>query len=476
MSLGIRIVTIVLVVADLGFCIIHGLRASGKIENVDEYYIAGKKTNTIFLALTMFASILGAGWFTGMAGRGATQGLSAYVQLIGEGMLGGIAVACFLGPFLAKYKYYSMAHFIGDYICGKNPAVRRIAGVANLLPNMLWAGGQVMGVSYILYMVLGIDYKITALIIGFLFVFYTMCGGIETVIATDALHGSIAIVTAVLVVGFAFSFYDFDFGAVRDAVVEIEPAMWSFDSLTPLQATTAVLTGFFGQLANPIFWNRAFTAKDVATCRKGFISSFALSLLIPVSTIMVGLIAFTFNQDCGDQAMAWLVVNKMPGFMVPILAISILAAALSTADTHLNCASANIVADIIDPQEKLPMDKTLKYSRIATFVAGIASVLVSLYADMIYDLANFGFTVCGGVLIPVFLVGYWALDKTSETYKSKLSGEATMIGMVLGIAAAVIFQAVPSLNNFWGGGIIPGLVMTFVGLGIGSMIKPAVQK
>lgn len=105
MSLTIRVITMVLLIADLAFCVIHGLRAGKKIENVDEYYIAGKKTNTIFLILTMFASILGAGWFTGMAGRGATQGISAYVQLIGEGMLGGIAVACFLGPYLANGLY-----------------------------------------------------------------------------------------------------------------------------------------------------------------------------------------------------------------------------------------------------------------------------------------------------------------------------------------------------------------------------------
>ena len=63
------------------------------------------------------------------------------------------------------------------------------------------------------------------------------------------------------------------------------------------------------------------------------------------------------NQEVGDQALVWLIVNKMPSFCSVLLGVGVLAACLSCADTHLNCAAANIVTDIMDPRGELPPEK-----------------------------------------------------------------------------------------------------------------------
>ena len=161
-------------------------------------------------------------------------------------------------------------------------------------------------------------------------------------------------------------------------------------------------------------------------------------------------------------------MNKMPGFMTAIVSMAVLAATLSSADTHLNCASANIVADIIDPNSKFTTEQTVKYSRIATLVCGVISVLVSMYADMIYQLANFGYTVCGGVLIPLFFVGFLMMDRTSETYKSKLTSTGAIWGMVFGMITAILFQGVPALSAIFGGGVIPAVIVTVIAIFAGN--------
>lgn len=470
-SMTIKIITMLCLLADLAFCISVGLRKKDKIENADDYFIAGKNTNTFFLTMTAFASLLGAGLFIGQAGRGYSSGISAYWQLFGEGIVAGIVMALIVGPFLARFKYYSMAHFIGDYICGGNSTIRRIAGVANFLPNMLWAGGQIMGIAYVVQLLFNIDYRLVALVCGVVFIFYTTCGGVSSVIVTDALHGMIAIVSCTLVAIFGFKLLQVDFGGLeglKTAVIAIDPTKWDMAQMKPISIVTAFLTGFLGTLANPIYWNRAFTSKDAATCRKAYAFAFTVGTIIPLVTILLGVMTFVYNQDLADYALIWMVMNKMPGFMTVLIAVSVLAATLSSADTHLNCAAANIVADIIDPDEKLSAEQIVKYSRYATVFCGIISVLVSMYADMIYDLANFGYTVCGGVLIPLFAIGVFMKDRTSEKHKSKLTTTGAICGMVIGMILAIVFQAIPNLAAIMGGGIIPGVVGTVLGVLLGN--------
>lgn len=471
MSTTIKVITMILLLADLAFCIIVGLRSKSKIKDESDYFIAGKNTNVVLLTLTAWASLLGAGFFVGQAGRGAVYGMSSYWQLFGEGVIAGIVMALIIGPYLARFKYYSMAHFIGDHICGGDTTIRRIAGVANFLPNMLWAGGQIMGIAYVVQSLFDINYRIVALICGAVFIFYTMCGGVSSVIITDALHGSIALVSCFLVIFYGLQMFNFDLGTLKEMVVAVDPGMWELQGdMKPIEIATAFLTGFLGTLANPIYWNRAFSSKDVSTCRKAYAFAFSVGTLLPIFTILIGLLAFSYNPEVGDQALVWLVMNKMPAFMTAIVAVAVLAATLSSADTHLNCASANIVTDIIDPEHKFSTEKTVKYSRIATLVCGIISVLVSMYADMIYDLANFGYAVCGGVLIPLFALGVMMMDRKAESYSSKLTKTGSMMGLILGMAFACVFQGVPALSAIMGGGIIPGVVATIAGVFIGNAV------
>lgn len=473
-SMAVKVITMVVMLADLLFCIMVGLRSKDNIENADDYFIAGKNTGTFLLTMTAFASLLGAGLFLGQAGRGYAQGISAYWQLFGEGIVAGIFMALIIGPFLAKFSYYSMAHFIGEYVCGGNTTIRRIAGVANFLPNMLWAGGQIMGISYVVQLLFGIDFRIVAIVCGAVFIFYTTCGGVSSVIITDALHGSIAVVTCVLIAIFGIGLLNRDFGGLeglKTAVIALAPEKWDMNQLTPIQIATAFLTGFLGTLANPIYWNRAFTSKDASTCRKAYAFAFSVGTIIPLFTILMGVMTFVYNQDLADYALLWTIMNKMPAFMTVLTALSVLAATLSSADTHLNCAAANIVTDVIDPEGKLSTEQTIKYSRYATIFCGIISVLVSMYAEMIYDLANFGYTVCGGVLIPLFAMGVFMKDRTKEEHVSSLTATGAILGMVCGMIAAILFQAVPSLSAVMGGGIIPGVIATVIATLIGNAVS-----
>ena len=280
------------------------------------------------------------------------EGISAYWLWLGEGFLGGIIMGYILAPYLSRFKYFSMPHFISDYLFGGDAQIRRVGGVAALMPNVVWPGAQIMGVAYVLEQVFGIDYKIAVLACGVIFVFYTVSGGLKAVIYADALYGTIQLIFAVLVVYFGLKLFHFDFGYLREQIIQVEPDKWNLFADKPVAILSSFLTGLVGAVSNPIFWNRAFAAKDVQTARKAYGLTFFMNIILVFIMILLGIVSLMFS-DQGDQALVWLIQNKMPPICGIILAESVLAACMSCADTHLNCAAANLVSDIIDPRGKL---------------------------------------------------------------------------------------------------------------------------
>ena len=451
-----------LIVIDLLVCMTIGIKTRGKAKNAEDYFIGGKRTGTFLLFLTAWASFSGAGNFIGQAGRGALEGISAYWLWLGEGLMGGIIMGYILAPYLARFKYLSMPHFVSGYLFGGDHYIRRVGGLAALMPNVVWPGAQIMGVSYVLEQVFGIDYRIAVIVCGIVLIFYTVSGGLEAVIYADALHGTIQMIFAVVVIFFGLKLFHFDFGYLQDQIVQVDPAKWDLFAEKPTVIVTGFLTGLVGAVSNPIFWNRAFAAKDVQTAKRSYGITFFMNIIMVFIMITIGIASLMYT-NAGDQALVWVILNKMPPVCGIILAESVLAACMSCADTHLNCAAANVVSDIIDPDSKLDGEKSIKYAKAATLAAGIVAILSGLYAPFIYALGTYGYTVCGGVLIPLFVMGLIFRDRKSEEFSSGLSIKAARIGVTLGIAAAVAFEVIPPLAAVFGGGVIPAIAATVLG-------------
>ncbi len=449
----------VLVIADLLICTVIGIRTRGNAADADDYFIGGKKTGVVLLFLTAWASFSGSGNFIGQAGRGAMEGISAYWLWLGEGFLGGIIMGYLLAPYLARFKYLSMPHFVSGYLFGGDRYIRRVGGIAALMPNVVWPGAQIMGVSYVLEQIFGIDYWVACLICGVVFIFYTVSGGLEAVIYADAVHGTMQMIFAAVVIYFGLKSFHFDPGFLKEGIMAVDPSKWDLFVEKPFVIATSFLTGLVGAISNPIFWNRAFAAKDVKTAKQAYGVTFFMNIILVFLMITIGIASLMYT-DSGDRALVWMILNKMPAFCGVILAESVLAACMSCADTHLNCAAANIVSDIMDPEGKLDGKTSVRYARIATFAAGVVALVSSIFGDFIYALGTYGYTVCGGVLIPMFVVGLICRDRKSETFRSRLSVSAGRIGVTCGLAAALAFELIPSWKAVFGGGVIPAIAAT----------------
>ena len=461
MNNTLLIISGLLIAVDLIVCmIIAKITAHGSKDEKD-YFIGGKSTGPVLLFLTAWASFSGAGNFIGQAGRGALYGLSAYWAWTGETLCGGILVAMVLAPYLAGFNYVSMPHFISGHLFGDDKYVRVFGGVAALLPNIVWPGAQIMGISYVMQQAFGIDYRIAVIVCGFVLIVHTTTGGLKAVIYADALHGIIQIIFAALVLFFGLKMFNFDIHGLGETVKAIDPGKWDLLADRPGVILTGFLTGLVGAASNSIYWNRAFAAKDVKTARSSYGITFFFNICLVFLITLLGISAFTMNQEVGDQALVWAIVNKMPPVCAMILPVGVFAACMSCADTHLNCASANIVTDIMEQFTEIPEEKKVRTAKIATLAAGVIAVICGLFSDYIYGLGTFGYTVCGGVMIPVFVMGLTTRDK--HTGVSTLDIRAVRTGMAAGLFAALIFEIVPTLYNIFSGGVLPAVLITVAG-------------
>lgn len=121
------------------------------------------------------------------------------------------------------------------------------------------------------------------------------------------------------------------------------------------------------------------------------------------------------------------------------------------------------------PKAKLSGPDSVRYAEIATLFAGIIAILSGLFGSFIYALGTYGYTICGGVLIPAFVIGLISRDRKSKEFRSKMSVTAAKIGMTAGIVVAMAFELIPALHNLFGGGVIPAILVTSLGMLISNL-------
>ena len=458
-----RMIVIAVIAIYLGMCLFIGFRTSKKQTTAREYFIANKNIGLFFLFFTCWGSFCGAGNFIGFAGSAAVNGIDAYWSYLGDAVLGYVVFSLFVAPHLSKFDYYTMPQYISHYLCGNDIAIRRISGVAAALCNIAISGIQIRGLGYLLNTFLGLNYYVALVFAATVLIIYTSLGGMEAVVQTDAIQGFLQVIGSVLLIYFGLKLMNFDFGWLTRELRAQDPALVTpFAKLGGAACLSAFLTGFLGDMANPIMWNRAFIAKDAKTATLAFRIATVIGIVATGLVMTFGLVARIFNSEVGDQATYWLVMNKMPYFMVPLMTICFMGAIMSTADTHMNAGVANIVCDCIDPEEKEEVKKVLFMSRSACYVVGIIGLLGAAVFPSILTLSFFGLTVVGGTIFPVFIIGNLYRNRKSETFQSNLSIKAVKIGMVAGTIAAIIFDLVPVCKALIGGGIIPGILTTTV--------------
>ncbi|MFZ5633220.1 MAG: sodium:solute symporter family protein [Bacillota bacterium] len=408
------------------------------------YAIAGGTLPFILVMFTDMSTIMGAGNFMGHAANGFKIGYSQIYFVLGEQGSKIIFALVFAG-FAGRFIYRSIAEMMDDLLF-RDKISRGIVGLLTVCIMTAWIGGQGMGLGYIFKQFTGADPTVIILFFSAIFILYTYLGGMHGVVWTEFLQG-------IMIAVFGVVFYLAAFAPVHFSITELNAKLaqagaanltnFTFNS----KALNNFITGCFGILAAQVYWQRCFASKDGATARNGMLVAGTFAVVTVSLTVLVGMVTKALNPAIDpNMAMPWLMTSQVPLAVTAIVFTLILAAAISSAASNLNSAAVILVNDLIVPFNDRISDSTLvNIAKGSTVLVGAFAALAAMYSPSIIGLFSKAYTMAGGSVVPVLLVGLlWKRDygrpfETGARHNSQLTPWGARTGLVAGAVISLAY-------------------------------------
>jgi SSS family solute:Na+ symporter len=438
------------------------------------YAIGGGALPLYLVLFSDIATIMGAGNFIGHATSGFVKGISHIPFIIGE-QGSKIVFALIFAGFAGRFVYITISELMFDLL-HRDKVTQAITGLLTGSIMLAWLGGQAMGLGYIFEQFTDIDPVPVIIFFNAVFILYTYLGGVLSVVWTDFIQGIIVLVFGFVFYYFALAPMQWDIGVLGDQLTTVAgPEFWDFSTVPIGTIIVNFVTGCFGVLAAQVYWQRCFAAKDARTARTAMLISGVLVIVLVSLTAFVGMTAKALNPDLDPAlAMPWLMMNYVPLWVVAVVYSLVLAAAMSSADSLLNASAIIFVNDVVRPfKPDTPDQQLVDWTKKATIVIGVVACALALYAESIIDMFAKAYTMAGGGVVPVLIVGLlW--KKSRQPFKA---GEKNSRLTPWGVRIAVVSGAVVSLSLgiLWGI-LVATLLAVFVSLLTGSStIAPATE-
>jgi cyclically-permuted mutarotase family protein len=457
-----------------------GYYFSKRQKNTDDYFKGGGRVPWWAAGLSIFGTGLSAITFMAIPAKAYATDW-AYVWFnVGVLLMAPIIIYLFIPVF--RKMNISTAY---EYLERRFNVVLRVIGSISFILFQIGRMAVVLFLPAIaINVVTGIDIYICILSMGILSLLYTLMGGIEAVIWTDALQVVVLMGGAILCLILMIVNIDGGFSEIVNVAIEnnkfnafdidfnwYSPTLW-----------VVLFGGFFTSLAtygsDQTMVQRYLTTADEKGAVKSLLTNVWLTLPATVLFFFVGTALFVFfkqhPQDMnfslsnGDSIFPWYIVKELPNGVVGLLISGILAAAMSSVSSSINSAAASYSMDIHFRFWKT--SNNLKTARVATFTVGVLGTLVALFMagfeiKSLWDVFNKVLGLILGSMSGLFLLGILI---------KKANSNGALIGFVGSIFVQIYVANQTDIHLLLY--TATGLVSCFLLGVIGSVMFPKVSK
>jgi len=366
--------------------VLMGYYFSKRQKNSDDYFKGGGRVPWWAVGLSVFGTGLSAITFMAIPAKAYATDWSYFFMNIGIVLVAPIIVFLFI-PFFRRlnittaYEYLELRFSL---------TIRLISSIIFIIFQVGRMGIVLFLPSIALNVITGMDIFLCIGLMGVLSLLYTLMGGIEAVIWTDAFQ-------VIVLLG----------GAFLSILIIINETGSSFLPLL----TDAAKAGKFNlgdsafDLSNPTIWTvllasvfanittygtdqsmvqRYVTTKDERDARRSVWTNAVLVLPATLIFFFIGTALYvfynhfpeklTFSMTEGDAIFPSFIFNEMPAGITGLLIAGIFAAAMSTLSSSMNSAATAWSVDVHFRFGWSKNTNQLKVARIATLVAGMAGI------------------------------------------------------------------------------------------------------
>lgn len=455
-----------------------GLFFARRQKTSDDYFKGGGRLPWWAVGLSIFGTSLSAITFMAIPAKAYASDWSYLLMNTGIILVVPIVIRIFI-PFFRKLEVTTAYEYLEQRF---NLATRLICSICFILFQICRMAVVLLLPSIALHVAAGMDIFLCIALMGGLALLYTMLGGIEAVVWTDALQVVILLGGALFAMTYIILHVEggigellaegvanrkFSLGSLRFNLME--PTVW-----------TVLIASFFTNITtygtDQTMVQRYLTTTDERMADRSVKMNAWLTIPATLLFFTAGFCLFIFYKHHpqalnltitdGDAIFPWFIFSQMPQGLSGLLIAGIFAAAMSTLSSSMNSAATAYAVDIHFRFGWSKGRDPLKLARLFTLVLGVAGVCFALLmatweVRSLWDEFQTMLGLIIGGLGGLFLLGM-------------LTERANGTGAMIGIAGSIVVQIIVSNTHavhlllYATSGFISCFVLGYVG----SMLFP----
>lgn len=441
---SLHIIDYLIILASLVVSVGVGFKFSKKQSSTSKYFSAGGNVPAWAIGMSIFATLISSITFLAYPGDGFA---GDWVRLV-QGIMVPVVVLLGIGFIVPLYR-----NVIGlsayEYFEKRFGYLARVYGsLAFILAHFSKMGSVFFLLSLAVSSMTGIDTYTVILVLGIAVIVLTLLGGMEAVIWLDVIQGFLLIFGGLLTLAIIAMKMDGGLGAiVAMGAAENKMSLGSFDwDFVNLTFWVMAINGIFYTIqkygTDQTIVQRYLTAKSDKEAIKASITG--VLLVVPVWTLFmfIGTALYAFYQIGAplpdgmrsDAVFPHFIMSELPVGVVGLIIAALMAAAISSLDSDLNCLAAVGVDDFYKKIKPGSSDEQrVKVGKILVVLSGIGAIVV---ASIYVSAGNKGvlgtvfalYAIFSGGIAGMFLLGVF-VPRANEK------------GLYVGVAACVLFTA-----------------------------------
>ena len=444
---------IVFIVLTLG-SVIFGASFFKKNKTTSQFTSGGGKIPGWVVGFSLFAAFLSCISFLGLPGKAYISNWNAFVFSLSIPIAAIFSVRFFV-PLYRGLGSISAYHYL-EVRFGVWASV--YASVCYILTKVMHTGAILLLLALPLNALFGWNIQTIIIVTGITVTLYSMLGGIQAVIWTDAIQGMILIIGAVV----AALILTFSMPGGPSQLYEIAAANNKFSlgsfgsSLTDSTFWVVLMYGFFMNLQNfGIDQNNVQRYMTTGTEKEAKSSAlFGYLLYIPLSMILfyIGTALFAYYSaqpdllplelkvsGSGDKIFPYFIATALPDGIKGLLIASIFAAGMSNISANINGTATIILSDYYkrffnkNANEKSSM-RVLYGSSMIVGSLGVIIALSLVGVKSVLDAWWMLASIFSGGMLGLFLLGY--LSKSARNIDA-------FIGAIVGVLIIIWMSLSP---------------------------------
>lgn len=444
-------IDIALVVTSVVLVMLFGLKFAHKQDSTDSYFAAGGSIPSWAIGMSIFATLISSVTFLSYPGAAyggnwilLVQGLMVPLVLLG--------MIWFIVPLfrrtirLSTYEYFERRFGFGARLYGS---------LAFLLIHFSKLGTVFYLVALAVSEFMAWDIYWVIVVIGIAVTIITLLGGMEAVIWMDVIQGFILIVGGLICAGILLFAPEGGPSAVMEVALEdnkigVGPFDWDFVQLTFwVMAINGVFYAIQKYGTDQTIVQRYLTAKDDRAAKKAAYIGVLASVPIWTLFMFIGTCLYAYYKIEIDPAIVGLkadevfphfIANELPIGVKGLIVSALLAGAISSLDSDLNCFAAIGVQDYYVRFKPQSTDRQrLNLGRWIVAISGVASIVIAaIYAywggEGILGVLFGLYAIFSSGIVGLFLLGL-------------LVPRANKQGLWVGLIVCILFTAYAVLTS-----------------------------